>query len=120
MIDKTERGFKIFKDEDIYGHRFSLQKSSLASRDAIWLGVDDPEPKIMESQAKKYGIQTTETTGEIPYPVPSEVLISTRMHLDRKKVAEIIPYLQYFVEHGDLPDEELQPMEYIKEKNENI
>ena len=118
MIKRTGRGFKILQDTDIYGSSYSCQKSSVAIHDAIWLGVDDPQPQIMASEAKEHGIETTETAGWIPYPIPKEVLITTRMHLDREKVAKLIPYLQYFVEHGDLPENELPPMEYEAEDGE--
>jgi hypothetical protein len=38
----------------------------------------------------------------MPYPIPKEVLLSTRMHLNREQVKEIIPILQKFVDTGDL------------------
>ena len=100
---KTQRGFALGEFLDMYGTHCSIQKSSLATADAIWLGVDDPEPKIMASQAKALGVESPETTGWVSYPIPPEVLLNTRMHLSREQVAELIPALQHFVDTGDLP-----------------
>ena len=102
-MSKTQRGFAVGTFEDRYGHGCSIQKSSLAFEDCIWLGIDDPNPQIMASQAADYGIQTSETTGWVPYPIPKVVSINTRMHLTRDQVAELLPILEYFVEHGELP-----------------
>jgi len=98
----TNRGFDLGKFTDRYGVKCSIQKSSLATEDAIWLGVDDPEPKIMASQAAHHGIQTEETSGWVPYPIPKDVLLKTRMHLTQDQVAELLPMLQKFVETGEI------------------
>lgn len=74
------------------------KKSSLASEDAIWLGVNNANPIIMSTDAIKHGIETTKTTGWVDYPIPKEVLLTTRMHLTREQVKELLPYLQRFVE----------------------
>lgn len=99
---ETSRGFAIGEFVDLYGVKCSIQKSSLATDDAIWLGVDDPDPKVLASQAKSLGLLTTETTGWTPYPIPNEVLITTRMHLNRKQVEELLPILQKFVDTGEI------------------
>lgn len=100
----TNRGFDIITFTDRYDSPCSIQKSSLATEDAIWFGIDDPEPRIMASQAKQYGIQTEETTGWIPYPIPQDVLLSTRMHLTQDQVKALLPILQHFAETGELPE----------------
>ena len=56
----------------------------------------------MASDASKYNIETTETTGWIPYPIPEEVSINTRMHLSVKQVKKLIPILQRFVDTGKI------------------
>ena len=38
--EKTQRGFDVITFRDRYNEQCSLQKSSLASEDAIWFGVD--------------------------------------------------------------------------------
>lgn len=99
---KTNRGFAVREFIDLYGAKCSIQKSSLATDDAIWLGVDNADPKIMASQAKSFGVETQETTGWVSYPVPDEVLMTTRMHLNRKQVAKLLPVLQKFVDTGEI------------------
>ncbi|GAF97073.1 unnamed protein product, partial [marine sediment metagenome] len=89
---KTERGFAYSEFEDLYGAKCSLQKSSLATDDAVWLGIDDPDPKRGPPWK--------------PYKLPSDVLVTTRMHLSREQVEAILPALQRFVATGELPEQE--------------
>ena len=99
---KTSRGFSFVEFTDLYGVKCSIQKSSLATNDAIWFGVDNAAPKIMASQAKSFGVDTKETIGWVPYPIPDEVLMTTRMHLNRKQVAKLLLILQKFVDTGEI------------------
>jgi len=92
----TARGFALYEMVDMYGCGCSLQKSSLATEDAIWLGIDDADPKIMASKVMPNG------TGWVKYIIPEDVLLSTRMHLSREQVAELIPILQKFVDTGEI------------------
>lgn len=101
-FDKTKRGFSLGKFKDLYGMPCTIQESSLATDDAIWLGVSDPKPRIMASEAAEAGVETNQTTGWVDYPIPDNVLLSTRMHLNRKQVAALIPLLQHFVDTGEL------------------
>jgi hypothetical protein len=103
-ITKTPRGFAIVQFNDIYDVECSIQKSSLATDDAIWIGVDDACPKIMASQAKRFGVDTNEECGYVSFPIPCEVLLTTRMHLNRDAVARLLPILQRFVETGNLSE----------------
>lgn len=89
----TNRGFSIIHFTDSKGVKCSLQKSSLATEDAIWLGVDDADPKFLG---------TPEGTGFIRYPIPDEVSLTTQMHLNKEQASELIKALQVFVETGDL------------------
>jgi hypothetical protein len=97
-IEKTEtaRGFRLYTFTDRYGEKCSLQASSLASESAIWLGIDNPNPQIMASKTPEGG------TGWVPYKIPEDVMISTRMHLTVEQVKELLPILQAFVENGEL------------------
>lgn len=79
----TVRGFGLYEFVDRYDARWSIQKSSSAMEDCIWLGIDDPDPKIMASDAIKLGLPTRTDTGWVPYKIPDEVLVNTRMHLTR-------------------------------------
>ena len=101
-IEKTNRGFSITNFTDRYGAECSLQKSSLASEDAIWFGINDASPKIMASDAHRLGIPTTANNGWVKYEIPKEVLISTRMHLTQDMVIALLPYLKKFAKTGEL------------------
>ena len=102
--DYTQRGFAKIDFQDRYKQPCSIQKSSLATEDAIWFGVDDVDPQIMEFDAHRMGIPTPATVGWIPFAIPEEVLLSTRMHLTQDQVKELLPILQHFAEHGELPN----------------
>ena len=102
-VTQTQRGFNIIEFTDRYQAKCSIQASSLATESAIWFGVDDPEPQIMASQAARRGIATHGvSTGWVEYPIPSEVSLTTRMHLTQDQVKELLPILQNFAETGEL------------------
>lgn len=101
---RTARGFTTASFTDRYGSECSIQKSSLATEDAIWLGVDEANPQVMASVAERLGVPTGgQTTGWVPFPVPEDVSFSTRMHLTRNQVAALLPALEHFVRTGELP-----------------
>lgn len=89
---RTARGFALVEFKDRYDNRCSLQKSSLATEDAIWLGIDDAAPKrLVPGQ------------GWTPVEFPPDTSFQTRMHLTRAQVKKLLPLLQNFVETGELP-----------------
>jgi hypothetical protein len=89
---KTVRGFSLIRFRDRYNIPCSLQKSSLASEDAIWLGCDDANPRVFMPGK-----------GWAPIEMPEGHLVNTRMHLTQEQAAELIPLLQHFVDTGELP-----------------
>lgn len=89
---RTCRGFGYYEFTDYYGAKCSLQKSSLATSDAIWFGCDDADPKYL---VPGQGWKNVE--------MPAEYVAHTRMHLTRKQVNELLPALQYFAKTGELP-----------------
>lgn len=95
-IERTERGFSIVNFKDRYDVECSLQKSSLATENCIWLGCNEANPQIMASRIMEGGV------GWVKYPIPDDVLINTRMHLTQDQVKELIPILQKFVNTGEL------------------
>jgi len=99
---KTERGFEITEFEDTYGAKCSLQKSSSAMEDKIWFGVNNADPKIMVYKAKEHGLEPQGDSGWMEYPVPKDVLLNTRMHLNREQVKKLLPYLKRFSKTGNL------------------
>jgi hypothetical protein len=98
----TGRGFALLKFSDLYGARCNVQLSSLVEPEAIWLGVESAEPQIMASHAAAFGVETKETAGWVPYPIPDQVLLTTRMHLSREQVAALLPVLQRFAATGEV------------------
>ena len=98
----TERGFEKITFNDRYNKQCYIQNSSLAEEAAIWLGIEDPEPRIMAVDAKKLGIPTNETRGWIPFNIPEEVLVTTQMHISQKQAKDLIKVLQNFVDKGTI------------------
>lgn len=96
-MNKTNRGFDVTSFNDYYGSGCSLQKSSLAEHDAIWFGVDEPDLVIFEDENMGRYVKTK---------LPKNWSAHSRMHLTREQVKELLPYLQHFVETGDLDYED--------------
>lgn len=105
-LELTNRGFVIGDFLDEYGTPCSIQKSSLAEKDCIWLGVHDARPKICV-----YGEGWKEIS------LPEGAMISSRMHLSREHVKELLPILQHFADTGELP-EALGPREWSPKPKE--
>lgn len=82
-VKRTSRGFELVRFVDLNNVPCSIQASSLATSAAIWLGTDDAKPKILK-----------EGLGWVPYPISDEVLLSTRMHLERGEVEALVNHLQ--------------------------
>jgi len=75
--DTTDKGWDVRVFADLYGARCSIQKSSLATKDAIWFGVHED--------------------------MNGKDITKARMHLDVEMVKQLLPILQHFVETGELP-----------------
>ena len=97
------RGFQGYASKDLNGHEFSLQKSSVATENCIWFGINDAAPVVMAFDAKRLGVETDAKVGWVPYPIPEEVLLHTRMHLSQDQVRKILPSLIRFAFTGKLP-----------------
>ena len=102
----TERGFGHVQFNDEYEHKSSIQISSRAvceNEDGsvndplgwIWLGIDDAAPEIMVSKARELGMEIPEgkENGWMPYPLPQEVHMTTRMHLNEVQVRGLVAVL---------------------------
>lgn len=74
----TERGFTRGDFTDQYGQKCSLQRSSIATTDAVWCGVD----------VSINGVE-----------------VHNRMHLDREQARVLAAHLQRFADEGRLPGE---------------
>ena len=90
---QNQRGFLAGKFTDSYGNSCSIQKSSLATDDCIWLGIDKPGLTVFENKDMGFYIKTE---------LPENWVVDSRMHLSREQVAELLPALLRFVETGEL------------------
>lgn len=90
-IGKTHRGFDLIEFKDYNGESCSLQKSSIATRDVIWLGTEDAKPRLF-----------TPNEGWADVPVPPNTSFTTRMHLTVEQVEALLPFLQRFVATGEI------------------
>jgi len=110
---KTCRGFEIVHFRDEYGAECSLQISSAAvcaNKDGtvdnpqgwIWLGKEDALPVIRKSKARELGIPlpSGDVSGWMPYPVPDDVMMNGRMHLNEQRVRGLIARLQTWLSTG--------------------
>lgn len=95
---KTARGFGYKEFKDYNGNDCIIQKSSLATDDAIWLGAKNliVQEFVAFRQPEAWKTITFENTMEHHF-VGNE-----RMHLTRKQVKKLLPILQKFAETGDL------------------
>ena len=115
--DVTARGFGKVTFEDKYGSKCSLQISSACVCEDddghvadplgyLWLGIEDPDPKIMKSDARKMGIPYEPDedghNGWTPYKIPREVSINTRMHLNEHHVRDLIARLEIWLKTSEL------------------
>lgn len=91
QAQKTARGFKFYQFTDRYGVACSLQESSLAEEACIWLGCDQPNPRVLVPGKSWQPVQ-----------LPADTLCDTRMHLTQEQVKELLPILTRFAETGSL------------------
>jgi len=78
---------------DYNSQECSIQESSLANHACLWLGVNNVIPKVRAE------------IGWEDVPLPFGALTAARMHLTQDQVRELLPLLQHFAEHGELPRE---------------
>jgi len=111
----TGRGFELVEFRDAYSEKCSIQESSACpceNEDGtvddplgwIWLGIDDAKPQILKTVARKMGMELPpgEVSGWMPYPIPDDVLLTTRMHLNETQVRGLIARLTLWLETGSL------------------
>jgi hypothetical protein len=105
-LTHTGRGFAHIAFEDAYGLPCSIQESS-SFEPHLWVGVDDAKPKVLHGDARRLGVPCTATCGWVPYPIPDEVLLSTRMHLSIAQVTGLITHLQHWLDTQQLEPSQL-------------
>ena len=118
-FDRTQRGFGVVNFTDRNGIECSVQASSAIDFDdrggiglyhpgssMLYIGPNDADPRIMARDAARLGLETTTDVGWIPFAVPDEVLMSTRMHLTRPQVRSLIKRLNIWLKTGSLSPED--------------
>lgn len=90
---KTSRGFGLIEFRDRNNIECSVQKSSIATENCIWLGCDDADPRYFDP----YSDCTWKKL-----EVPNDTVFNTRMHLNQKQVKKLLPILQKFIETGQI------------------
>lgn len=60
---------------------------------------------VLASEAASVGIETDQTTGWVPYPIPNQVSLYTRMHLSEDGVRGLIAHLQSWLDTGSFKGE---------------
>lgn len=86
----TIRGFALKTFLDNKNVECSLQKSSNID-ECIWLGCNEPAPRYL-----------IPNVGWKDVELPPETVSNTRMELSRQQVADLLPYLQKFVDTGEI------------------
>ena len=95
QVVRTERGFASAEFTDLYGVKCSVQKSSLATEEAIWIGANEIGLKHFKTFEGWLDVPT-------PHSVDEHWSANTRMHLSREQVAALLPMLTRFVETGEI------------------
>jgi hypothetical protein len=98
-LTKTSRGFDLIEFKESGGAKCSLQKSSSAEEDYVWLGADDLGLKGFAPYRSWQDISEDEIKRVFGF---TEIVTDTRMHLSREQVKALLPYLKKFVETGEL------------------
>lgn len=108
--EHTHRGFEVVRFKDFNEQECSIQQSSIWLEDcnnavggsALWIGVDDAKPMILAKDAIKLGLETSQQNGWIDYPIPDEVSLHTRIHVNREQVAGLIDRLTKWLKTSKL------------------
>ncbi len=93
--DTTNRGFALYEFTDSKNTPCSIQKSSSAMEDKIWLGANEIGLKRFEANIGWSDVELVNT-------ISNHYVANNRMELTREQVAEMLPILQKFVDTGDL------------------
>lgn len=94
----TGRGFRRLTFTGLNGSECTLQESSLASEEAIWIGAKNLEIKRCPRDCT--GWHDVDLAALFP---GQDVVGNEKMHLTQDQVRSLLPALHHFVETGELP-----------------
>jgi hypothetical protein len=86
----TQRGFRLGTFRDTGGETCSVQASSIATEERVWVGLDDPRAVHVAGAPRRFEL-------------PAGVTIFGRMHLNREQAGQLAEVLARFAETGELP-----------------
>jgi hypothetical protein len=101
-IVQTQRGFSKGSFTDYNSINCSIQESSLATDDCIWLGIDVPRLTVFEDTNMGSAKHSLVESKYIETDLPKNWSVDSRMHLTRQQVSDLLPLLQRFVDTGSL------------------
>lgn len=112
----TNRGFRRRNFTDALGEECSIQESSTATEERIWLGIDEPKLTAMSIDVPKLpSIEwvpdegSTKTTGWSTAVLPKNAHIFGRMELNREMCKKLGKILTRFAKSGELSfDDEVE------------
>ena len=106
-IEETRRGFKLGTFKDTKGVECSIQKSSLASKQAIWFGVNEVDPRILKEgvwePVTTASYQPTDIHGNLivgeltPVTELHQVLYEDRMHISQDHANTLLEIFNKFL-----------------------
>tara|TARA_R110002126_G_scaffold194588_3_gene342589 strand:- start:512 stop:814 length:303 start_codon:yes stop_codon:yes gene_type:complete len=91
-LKRTGRGFRFYEFKDRNDYLCTVQKSSVATEDCLWLGLESGSPKKLVFNE-----------GWVSVDLPEGVELNTRMHLTREQAGILAKQLKHFSESGELP-----------------
>ena len=96
----TQRGFSLGSFEDTLGNPCSIQRSSLATKNCIWLGRDGNVASVVsDADGNPVELEFNMNIREscVPGEGPSHHSIDTRMHLSRPMVGVLVSLMEVFL-----------------------
>ena len=93
--ERTHRNFNIYNFKDRNNTECSLQKSSVATENCIWLGANNIGLKHFTKDRGWENINLINTIEE-------HYVANNRMHLTQDQVKELLPILKKFVKTGEI------------------
>lgn len=104
-VAKSSRGLELVKFKDALGVSCVLQSVTLAYSEygtGLAIGAEKASPKVQARDARAMGLNTSQKTGLVKFPVPEEVTFDTRAVLTREQVKRLVEHLNGWLAHTTL------------------
>lgn len=90
-FSKTNRGFGLVEFTDSNGVKCSIQQSSLATQNCLWIGC-----------STDYYMQLSPGKGWEKVEIAQNQLVNDKMHLNESQVRQLVARLEIWLETGSL------------------